>query len=64
MRVIQWLQVQIQNRVLSPVLGTSTRPKPPFVANFFNWYPVLRRIPARLIGIGARPEHIRTPAQP
>jgi len=61
MRVIQWLQVQIQNRVLSPVLDTSERPKPPFVANFFNWFPLLRRIPGRLIGMGVRPEHVRTP---
>ena len=60
MRVIQWLQLQIQNRVLSPVLGTAERPKPPFAAKFFNWFPVLRRIPARLIGLGVRPEHIET----
>ena len=61
MRVMQWLQIQIQNNVLSPVLGTQERPKPPFAAKFFNWFPVLRRIPARLIGVGVRPEHIRTP---
>ncbi len=61
MRVIQWLQIQIQNNVLSAVLGSTTRPKPPFAAKFFNWFPVLRRIPARLIGMGVRPEHIRTP---
>ena len=61
MRVIQWLQIQIQNNVLSPVLGTQERPKPPFAAKFLNWFPVLRRIPARLIGLGVRPEHIRTP---
>jgi 2-polyprenyl-6-methoxyphenol hydroxylase-like FAD-dependent oxidoreductase len=60
MRVIQWLQLQIQNRVLSPVLGTAERPKPPFAAKFFNWFPVLRRIPARLIGLGVRPEHVET----
>ena len=62
MRVIQWLQIQIQNNVLSPVLGTQQRPKPPFAAKFLNWFPVLRRIPARLIGMGIRPEHIRTPS--
>jgi hypothetical protein len=27
----------------------------------FRIMPVLRRIPARLVGIGIRPEHIRTP---
>jgi 2-polyprenyl-6-methoxyphenol hydroxylase-like FAD-dependent oxidoreductase len=61
MRVIQWLQIQIQNNVLSPVLGTQQRPKPPFAVKVFNWFPVLRRIPARLIGMGVRPEHIHTP---
>jgi len=61
MHVIQWLQIQIQNNVLSAVLGSTTRPKPPFAAKFFNWFPVLRRLPARLIGMGVRPEHIRTP---
>jgi 2-polyprenyl-6-methoxyphenol hydroxylase-like FAD-dependent oxidoreductase len=59
MRVIQWLQVQIQNNVLSAVLASAARP--PFAAKFFNWFPVLRRIPARVIGLGVRPEHVRTP---
>ncbi|HEY6834028.1 MAG TPA: FAD-dependent oxidoreductase [Pseudolabrys sp.] len=61
MRVIQWLQIQIQNNVLSAVLGANERPKPPFAVKFFNWFPVLRRIPARLVGLGVRPEHVRTP---
>jgi 2-polyprenyl-6-methoxyphenol hydroxylase-like FAD-dependent oxidoreductase len=60
MRVIQWLQIQIQNNVLRAVLGTNERPKPPFAVKFFNWFPVLRRIPARLVGLGVRPEHART----
>ena len=46
------------------VLASAERPKPPFAARFFNWFPVLRRIPARLIGLGVRPEHIRTPEVP
>ena len=61
MRVIQWLQIQIQNRVLSPVLGGTARPKPPAAAKLFNWFPVLQRIPARIIGLGVRPERIETP---
>jgi len=61
MRVIQWLQIQIQNRVLSPVLGGTARPKPPFAAKLFNWLPLLQRVPARIIGLGVRPEHIETP---
>jgi 2-polyprenyl-6-methoxyphenol hydroxylase-like FAD-dependent oxidoreductase len=61
MRVLQWLQVQIQNNVLSAVLTSTARPKPPFVTKFLNWFPVLQRIPARVIGLGVRPEHIRSP---
>jgi 2-polyprenyl-6-methoxyphenol hydroxylase-like FAD-dependent oxidoreductase len=60
MRVIQWLQIQIQNNVLRAVLGSKERPKPPFAAKLFNWFPVLRRIPARIVGLGVRPEHVRT----
>ena len=61
MRVIQWMQVQIQNRVLSAVLASKQRPSAPLPVKMFNWFPVLRRIPARVVGLGVRPEHIRTP---
>jgi hypothetical protein len=33
----------------------------PWPLRLFDIFPVLRRIPARLIGIGVRPEHIHTP---
>jgi 2-polyprenyl-6-methoxyphenol hydroxylase-like FAD-dependent oxidoreductase len=64
MRVIQWLQVQIQNRVLSAVLAGTTRPQPPFAAKLVNRFPLLQRLPARIIGLGVRPEHVRTPEIP
>ena len=57
----QWLQLTIQKRIISRVLETQQRPKPPRVFRLFNVLPVLRRIPARLIGLGIRPEHIHTP---
>lgn len=60
MRAIQWLQVQIQNNVLSAVLAGTERPKPPVAAKLLNWFPPLRRLPARVIGLGIRPEHIET----
>jgi 2-polyprenyl-6-methoxyphenol hydroxylase-like FAD-dependent oxidoreductase len=61
-RMIQWLQLQIQNRVISRVLaGSSKRPKIPWLLRLLRRFPVLRRIPARVIGIGFRPEHVRTP---
>lgn len=61
MRVIQWLQIQVQNNVLGRVLAGTERPSPPWPAKLFNWFPVLRRLPARVIGLGVRPEHIHTP---
>jgi len=60
-RFTQWLQLAIQRRIISRVLESRERPKPPPFVKLFNSFPVLRRIPARLIGIGVRPEHIRTP---
>src|SRR4051794_304841 len=61
MRVIQQMQVIVQNKLLSPALASKERPKPPFVLQLVRWIPLLRRIPARLIGLGVRPEHIHTP---
>ena len=61
MRFTQGLQLTIQRRIISPVLEAQKRPKPPAFFKLFNGFPVLRRIPARLVGIGIRPEHVRTP---
>ena len=61
MRVIQRLQVVVQNRIIGPTLGSRTKPTPPWMLRLFARLPFLRRIPARLIGLGFRPEHIRTP---
>jgi 2-polyprenyl-6-methoxyphenol hydroxylase-like FAD-dependent oxidoreductase len=61
MRFTQSLQLAIQRRIISSVLASQQRPKPPAFFKLFNTFPVLRRIPALLIGIGIRPEHVRTP---
>jgi 2-polyprenyl-6-methoxyphenol hydroxylase-like FAD-dependent oxidoreductase len=60
-RVTQAAQVFMQNRVLKPILGNTQQISVPFVLRLFQWFPFLRRIPARLVGIGVRPEHVRTP---
>jgi 2-polyprenyl-6-methoxyphenol hydroxylase-like FAD-dependent oxidoreductase len=60
-RFTQWLQLTVQRRIISRVLKTHERPKPPLLVKLFGAFPILRRIPARLIGLGIRPEHIRTP---
>ena len=61
MRLIQWIQVKIQNNLLSRVLASRERPTPPFAVKLLDWFPVLRRFPARLVGLGVRPEHVHTP---
>jgi 2-polyprenyl-6-methoxyphenol hydroxylase-like FAD-dependent oxidoreductase len=60
-RLTQRFQVLIQNRVISRVLATSAELRPPAVLRLLTSFPLLRRIPARLIGLGVRPEHVRTP---
>ena len=59
-RVTQWLQVQIQNNFLSRVLASRTAPSPPLPVRWLDGCPYLRRLPARLIGVGVRPEHVHT----
>ena len=60
-RLTQRLQVLIQDRILSRVLGGRQQISPPRVLQLLRRFPFLRRIPARVIGIGFRPEHVRTP---
>jgi 2-polyprenyl-6-methoxyphenol hydroxylase-like FAD-dependent oxidoreductase len=58
--VTQRIQLAIQNRAISRVLAGSGRPKPPLPLKLLDRFPVLQGIPARIVGIGVRPEHIRT----
>ena len=60
-RATQWLQVAVQNNVIKPVLGSTKPLQVPWVLKLMKRWPVLRRIPARVVGMGFRPEHIRTP---
>jgi 2-polyprenyl-6-methoxyphenol hydroxylase-like FAD-dependent oxidoreductase len=61
-QLTQAFQIQAHKRVVEPVLkGQTTFAKLPLVVKLFNDFPVLRRIPARLIGMGFRPEHVKTP---
>jgi 2-polyprenyl-6-methoxyphenol hydroxylase-like FAD-dependent oxidoreductase len=60
-RVTQRLQLTLQNSLIGPALqGTGARPKAPLLMKMLQW-PLLRRIPGRVIALGVRPEHIRTP---
>jgi 2-polyprenyl-6-methoxyphenol hydroxylase-like FAD-dependent oxidoreductase len=61
MRMTQGLQVVVQNLVIRNVLQLQKQPRAPFLVKLLNWFPVFRRIPGRIIGMGFRPEHVRTP---
>ena len=62
-RMTQAAQVAIQRNVLAPVLNLARGASIglPFPLRLLRDYPVLRRIPARMVGMGVRPEHVRTP---
>jgi 2-polyprenyl-6-methoxyphenol hydroxylase-like FAD-dependent oxidoreductase len=61
-RMTQQIQLTMQNRIISPALQATRQPtKPPFLFRLFDAFPVLRRVPARLLALGIRPEHVQTP---
>jgi 2-polyprenyl-6-methoxyphenol hydroxylase-like FAD-dependent oxidoreductase len=60
-RATQRLQLVLQDRVIRPVLGASGPLRLPWQLRLLRRFPRLRRVPARLIGLGVRPEHVRTP---
>jgi 2-polyprenyl-6-methoxyphenol hydroxylase-like FAD-dependent oxidoreductase len=60
-RVTQCLQVVVQRRLVSRALGGGPLRLPLFV-RLAARCPLVRRLPARLVGVGIRPEHIESPA--
>lgn len=60
-RVTQRLQIVIQSRVIRRVLGAAHPISVPWPVRLMQLWPFLLRIPGRAIGMGARPEHVRTP---
>jgi 2-polyprenyl-6-methoxyphenol hydroxylase-like FAD-dependent oxidoreductase len=60
--VVQWGQRTIQDRFVSPLLASRVPAKGPLVLRALRRYPVLQGVPARLVGFGVLPEHVRTPA--
>ena len=59
-RATQRLQILIQDNILTRVLASRAAPTPPWPIRLLSRCPVLQRFPARLVGIGFRPEHVRT----
>lgn len=60
-KVTQFLQVQAQNRIIAPTLRSQRPLEAPWIIRNLSRIPLFRELPARLIGLGVRPEHIRSP---
>ena len=58
-RVIQRGQVAVQDLFLKRALEHRGEVKVPLAMRLLQLFPVLRRIPARLVGVGIRPEHVQ-----
>jgi 2-polyprenyl-6-methoxyphenol hydroxylase-like FAD-dependent oxidoreductase len=58
-RLTQGMQALVQRQVIGNVLRGTRTPKPPALIRMFGRYATLRRLPARIVGMGFRPEHVR-----
>jgi 2-polyprenyl-6-methoxyphenol hydroxylase-like FAD-dependent oxidoreductase len=61
-RLIQGMQIFIHRRVVTGPMSGEKKTSLPFVFRLLRWFPILRQLPARFIGMGPRPEHIRSPS--
>jgi hypothetical protein len=61
-KVIQGMQVIMQKNLISRFLGGTGKTVPPWFLRLFIYVPVLRRLPARLMGLGVRRERVTSPA--
>ncbi|MBS0539212.1 MAG: FAD-dependent oxidoreductase [Proteobacteria bacterium] len=59
-KATQAMQVGVQNGVIAPTLASTGEVKIPLPVTLMQWFPILRRLPARLVGMGFRPEHVQT----
>lgn len=61
-RVIQGAQRLAQDNIIGRLIASDAKlERPPFAMRMFDRFPLLRRIPARLIGLGVRREHVTSP---
>src|ERR1700716_486237 len=61
-RMTQAMQVAVQNNIISVALKPGARPlKAPLFARIINAVPWLQGVTARFVGLGVRPEHVRSP---
>jgi 2-polyprenyl-6-methoxyphenol hydroxylase-like FAD-dependent oxidoreductase len=62
-RLIQGMQIFIHRRVVTGRTSGEKNSSLPFVLRLLKWFPILRQLPARFIGLGPRPEHIHSPTE-
>jgi hypothetical protein len=55
------MQVFMQNKVIEVALSADKALDAPLPLRLMSRFAWLRRIPARLVGMGVRPEHVHTP---
>ena len=60
-RATQRMQLIVQNNVIRRVLVTTQPLRAPWPVRLLSRWTFLQRIPARVIGLGFRPEHVKTP---
>jgi hypothetical protein len=63
-RVTQRLQLLIQDRVVTRVLDATGQLSPPLPLRLIARSPLLRRFLGRVVGLGVRPEQVKTPPMP
>jgi 2-polyprenyl-6-methoxyphenol hydroxylase-like FAD-dependent oxidoreductase len=61
-RLIQRVQVFIHHRAVTG-RASGGRNSLPFIVRLLKWFPILRQLPARFIGLGPRSEHFRSPTK-
>ncbi len=63
-RIIQAGQKAAQDAIIGRVLGGAPITRAAWPVRMFDRFPLLRRIPGRLIGLGVRRERVRSPLAP
>ena len=62
-RATQRIQLLMQKSLVAPALGDAAEPSAPWFLRMIQW-PLLNRLPGRLLALGIRPEHVRTLLSP
>jgi 2-polyprenyl-6-methoxyphenol hydroxylase-like FAD-dependent oxidoreductase len=58
-RLVQRLQIFLHEHLIERIFDSPVLIEPPFFLKLTEKFPRLRRLPARMIGLGFRPEHVK-----